>query len=119
MSPQRRSRPAFDAADLCVLPYRDGVSFLHGTFHAALAHGVPIVTTRPRLPLPELVDGGNVLLVPPEQPEALAEAITQLAGAPGLRRMLREGAKTLSEQFRWEKIAADTLALYRSMDAGN
>ena len=30
----------FWAADLCVLPFRDGASFLHGTFHAALAHGM-------------------------------------------------------------------------------
>jgi glycosyltransferase involved in cell wall biosynthesis len=105
------------AADLCVLPFRDGVSFLHGTFHAALAHGVPILTTRPRLPLPELVDGENVLLVPPENPEALAKAIAHLAAAPDLRRTLAAGARTLSEQFRWPKIAADTLALYRTIGA--
>ncbi len=115
--PTEEVSAGFDAADLCVLPYRDGVSFLHGTFHAALAHGAPILTTRPRLSLPELVDGGNVLLVPPEQPAALAEAIAQLAGAPDLRRTLGEAAKTLSEQFRWEKIAADTLALYRRLGA--
>jgi glycosyltransferase involved in cell wall biosynthesis len=108
---------SFDAADLCVLPYRDGASFLHGTFHAALAHGVPIVTTCPRIPLPELIDGGNVFLVPPEQPTALAEAITQLAGAPALCRTLADGAKLLSAQFRWETIAADTLALYQRLGA--
>lgn len=113
--PAEEVTASFEAADLCVLPYRDGVSFLHGTFHAALAHGAPILTTRPRLSLPELVDGGNVLLAPPEQPVALAEAITELAGEPGLRRRLGEGAKILSEQFRWEKIAADTLELYRGL----
>jgi glycosyltransferase involved in cell wall biosynthesis len=106
---------SFLAADLCVLPFRDGVSFLHGTFHAALAHGVPIITTRPRLRLPELVHGGNVFFVPPEQPQALAEAITHLASTPDLRRALGEGAKALSELFRWEKIAADTLELYHTV----
>ena len=103
------------SADLCVLPYRDGVSFLHGTFHAALAHGAPILTTRPRVPLPELVDGDNVFLVTPEQPAVLAEAIVQLAGAPEVRYALAEGARVLSQQFRWEKIAAATLALYQSI----
>jgi glycosyltransferase involved in cell wall biosynthesis len=106
---------SFLAADLCVLPFREGASFLHGTFHAALAHGVPIITTRPRASLPELVHGSNVFLVPPEQPQALAAAITQLASAPDLRRILGDGAKTLSEQFRWEKIAADSLDLYRTI----
>lgn len=113
--PTEEVTASFAAADLCVLPYRDGVSFLHGTFHAALAHGVAIVTTQPRVPLPELVDRVNVFLVPPEQPAVLAEAITQLAGAPDLRRTLAGGAKILSEQFRWEKIAVDTLALYQSL----
>ena len=108
----------FQAADLCVLPFRDGVSFLHGTFHAALAHGVPILTTQPRVSLPELVSGGNVLLAPPDDPQALAQAIAQLAASPELRRTLAEGAESLSAQFRWDRIAADTLALYRSLGAG-
>jgi glycosyltransferase involved in cell wall biosynthesis len=106
---------SFLATDLCVLPFRDGVSFLHGTFHAALVHGLPIVTTQPRVLLPELVDGGNVCLVPPEQPKALGEAITRLTDAPDLRRALGEGAKTLSELFRWDRIAADTLDLYHTI----
>ena len=103
---------SFLAADLCALPFRDGASFLHGTLHAALAHGVPIVTTQPRVALPELVHGENIYLVPPEDPQALAQAIAGLAQAPELRRRLGEGAKALAEQFRWPKIAADTLALY-------
>ncbi len=109
---------SFLAADLCVLPFREGVSFLHGTFHAALAHGVPILTTQPRVHLPELVDRENILLVPPEDPQALAEAINRLAAEPDLRRTLGSGARLLSEQFRWEKIAADTLDLYRALGAG-
>ena len=108
---------SFAAADLCVLPFRDGASFLHGTFHAALAHGVPIVTTRPRLHLPELVHGENVFLVRPQDPPALAEAIRYLAGAPALRQTLGEGAQELSTQFRWDRIAGDMLELYRRLAA--
>ena len=110
--PPEEVTASFWAADLCVLPYRDGASLLHGTLHAALAHGVPIVTTRPRRPLPELVDGETVSLVPPEDPAALAEGIARLAADPRLRAALAEGACRLSEQFRWPKIAAETLALY-------
>jgi glycosyltransferase involved in cell wall biosynthesis len=105
----------FEAADLCVLPFRDGVSFLHGTLHAALAHGVPVLTTRPRLPLPELVEGENVWLVPPGDAAALAAAIERLAGDAALRQRLGAGAEVLSRRFRWETIAAETLALYQAL----
>jgi glycosyltransferase involved in cell wall biosynthesis len=115
--PAEEVTASFLASDLCVLPFRDGASFLHGTLHAALAHGVPILTTQPRVPLPELVNRENVLLVPPEDPEALTSAIGQLAADPDLRRRLGTGAQTLAEQFRWGRIAAQTLDLYRAIGA--
>jgi polysaccharide biosynthesis protein PslF len=34
------------SADICVLPFRDGATFQRGTLLAALAHGLPVVTTR-------------------------------------------------------------------------
>jgi glycosyltransferase involved in cell wall biosynthesis len=117
--PAEQVAASFLASDLCVLPFRDGVSFLHGTFHAALAHGVPILTTQPRVPLPELVNRENVLIVPPEDPQALAAAIGQLAAEPELRQRLGAGARILSERFRWDKIAAETLDLYRAIGAGS
>ena len=116
--PPEEVSASFAAADLCVLPYRDGVSFLHGTLHAALVHGVPIVTTQPRVTLPELQHEGNVYLVPAKQPEELAAAIAHLAADPNLRRTLAAGAEALSADFRWDKIAADTLDLYRSLRTG-
>jgi glycosyltransferase involved in cell wall biosynthesis len=116
--PAEEVSASFMAADLCVLPFRDGVSFLHGTFHAALAHGVPIITTRPQLDLPELSHGQNVWLVPPGDPEALARAIEALAARPEQRRALGQGARELAAHFRWPQIAADTLQLYREIGAG-
>ena len=113
--PAEEVSASFLAADLCVLPFRDGVSLLHGTLHAALAHGVPIVTTQPRLALPELIHGENAYLVPRQDPEALASATRRLAGDPGWRQTLGQGAKALSEEFRWDRIAAETLALYEGM----
>ncbi|MCA9970558.1 MAG: glycosyltransferase family 4 protein, partial [Anaerolineales bacterium] len=35
------------AADVMVMPYRDGVSLRRGTLMAALAHGRPLITTQP------------------------------------------------------------------------
>lgn len=116
--PAEEVSASFMAADLVVLPFREGVSFLHGTFHAALAHGAAIITTRPRIVLPELVEGENIVFVPPEDPHALAEAIVELAGEPGRRSALGKGARVLSGHFGWDQIAADTLHLYQAIGAG-
>ena len=103
------------ASDICVLPYRGGASFRRGSFMAALAHGLPIVSTRPRVDVPELRHGENILLVPPDAPVALAEAIAKLAEDPKLRRRLGEGAARLAQGFTWEKIAEKTEALYEEI----
>jgi len=116
--PAEEVTASFMGADICVLPYRDGASFLHGTFHAALVHGMPILTTQPRVDLPELIHGENIYLVAPDDAGALAAAIGQLAADQPLRQRIGAGAKVLAEMFRWEQIAADTLELYRAIGAG-
>ncbi len=98
------------ATDVCVLPYRDGVSFRRGTLHACLAHGRAIVTTQPALPLPQVRDGENMLLVPPRNPRALAEAARRLYQNPALRARLERGAAALAAEFTWERIARRTAA---------
>jgi glycosyltransferase involved in cell wall biosynthesis len=103
------------ASDICVLPYRDGASFRRGSFMAALAHGLPIVSTRPRVDVPELRHGENILLVPPDAPVALAEAIARLAADARLRCRLGEGAARLAQDFTWGKIAEKTKALYEEI----
>jgi len=103
------------ASDVCVLPYRDGASFRRGSFMAALAHGLPIVSTRPRVDVPELRQGENILLVPPDAPVALAEAIARLAEDANLRRRLGEGAARLAQDFTWDRIAEKTKALYEEI----
>jgi glycosyltransferase involved in cell wall biosynthesis len=121
------------ASDICVLPYRDGASFRRGSLMAALAHGLPIVTTFADFPpsspvppspelesgimnsaaLPRLRDGENVLLVPPDDPGALGEAISRLVSLPELRARLSHGAFELAQHFTWNKIAERHLKLYR------
>jgi glycosyltransferase involved in cell wall biosynthesis len=103
------------ACDAVVLPYRDGVSFRRGSFMAALAHGCPVITTHPATPLPELRDGVNVRLVPPESASAIVLAVTELLDAPELRARLGQGAHALSALFRWETIAVKTLEFLQSV----
>jgi glycosyltransferase involved in cell wall biosynthesis len=97
------------ATDMCVLPYRDGVSFRRGTLHACLAHGRAVVTTRPAMPLSEVQDGDNMLLVEPRDPEGLAEGVIRLATDPALRARLETTAAALAAEFTWKRIAKRTL----------
>ncbi len=104
---------SFWAADICVLPYRDGVSFRRGTLMAALAHGMPVVSTYPRVEIGQIVEGENMALAPPDEPEPLADKIREVAASAELRQRLARGASELSRLFSWEAIAEETLALYR------
>lgn len=109
---------AFSACACVALPYRDGASFRRGTLMAALVHGCAIVTTLPRVHIPELKHGQNVLLVPPDDPIALADAVARVVGDEPLRRTLQQGAVALSALFRWDRIAQETAAVYeRAMRA--
>ena len=110
--PPEEVSAGFGAADICVLPYRDGASFRRGSFLAALTHGMPIVTTQPRVPLPALAHGQNVWLVPPRDPKALSEALALLAEERHLRQTLGHGARQLSRQFDWQQIASRTTEVY-------
>ncbi|MBK7897710.1 MAG: glycosyltransferase family 4 protein [Anaerolineaceae bacterium] len=106
------------AADLLVMPYRDGASLRRGTLMAALAHGRPLITTAPTAPTPQLVSGENCCLVPMGDVAALGTAVQTLTNDAALRQKLGHGAAKLADQFSWEKIAAETAAFYQTLLAG-
>jgi glycosyltransferase involved in cell wall biosynthesis len=106
--PTEHVSAALLSADVVILPYRDGISFRRGSLHAALAHGCPIISTAPRTPLAELSQGENILLVPPEMPEAIGQAAQRLHRDPELRKRIGQGASILAEQFTWVRIAERT-----------
>jgi glycosyltransferase involved in cell wall biosynthesis len=105
------------AADVVVMPYRDGVSFRRTTLIAALRHGCPVVSTTPNNAsfIPEIRPGENMLLASPNDAPALAQTIAPLAGDAVLREKLANGAKQLGGLFEWNKIAQDTAGLYQSL----
>ena len=107
------------AADCAVLPYREGATLRHGSLMAALAHGLPIVSTLasagvevdPGL-FPMLRDGESALLVPPEEPVRLAASVERVMTDRELRLRLAQGAIQLSKQFTWDAIARRHLEVY-------
>ena len=110
------------AADCAVLPYREGASLRHGSLMAALAHGLPIVsTTLIGCPadaikqFPMLEDGENALLTPPESPVRMADAIAHLMTGTALHSRLASKAAVLSREFEWETIAQGHVLAYRGL----
>jgi glycosyltransferase involved in cell wall biosynthesis len=79
----------------------------------AMAAGVPLVAASTGS-LPEVVDaprGG--LLVPPDDPPALAAAVQRLLDSPGERDALSRSARTSAERFRWSSVATDHLSFLK------
>ncbi|MBN1220209.1 MAG: glycosyltransferase [Anaerolineae bacterium] len=105
------------AADVVVMPYRDGVSFRRTTLIAALRHGCPVVSTAPAdlTLIPEIRPAENMLLAPPGDAPALAAIIAPLVGDMAWRNKLSQGAKELGNLFEWAKIAGDTTDLYHAL----
>lgn len=104
------------AADCVALPFRDGASFRRGSLLAALTHGAAVVTTTPRRASaasgPHLIDGKNVLLVPPDDSIALATVLRRVTHDDALRMHVGSGARALGAHFKWEEIAQQHERVY-------
>jgi starch synthase len=84
----------------------------------AMACGTAVAASRVG-GIPEVVaDGENGLLVPPDDPAALAAAINTLVRDPDLAATMgRKGRERAVAEFGWPAIAAQTVALYRDLVA--
>jgi glycosyltransferase involved in cell wall biosynthesis len=80
----------------------------------AMACGVPVISTTGG-GLPEVV-GDAGILVPPGDPQALAQAVTALLEDPRRARALGEaGYRRVRRFFTWQRAAAQTAAVYREV----
>ena len=70
--------------------------------------------------IPEVVDDGVTgLLVPPDDPASLADALNRLLRGPGrAQAMGLAGRERAVTEFSWDTVAAQTAALYRELAAG-
>ena len=106
-------------SDAALLPFATGASTGRSTLMAALAHGLPVVTTCDPANLPaDFRDGENLLLAPVGSEAAFIDATRRVAQDAALRARLSHGARHLSETvFAWPIIARQTLALpaYRNV----
>jgi alpha-maltose-1-phosphate synthase len=86
----------------------------------AMACGTAVVASKVG-GIPEVVaDGETGLLVPPDEPEALAESINALTRDPErAKAMGAAGRERAATKFDWTKIAEQTAELYRSVVEGH
>jgi glycosyltransferase involved in cell wall biosynthesis len=104
----------FANARLVVFPYRETDG--SGALQLAYSFGKPVIATSVGI-LPEIVEEGiNGFLVPPEDPEALANAINRFLGLPRYEtdKMGKMSSLLAEKLYGWDRIARMTLQLYRS-----
>jgi glycosyltransferase involved in cell wall biosynthesis len=102
-----RATGALDAADLSLhlcacdvmlQPYIDGVTSRRGSTMAALAHGVPVITTIGPLTEPLWAESKAVALVPVEDVKALVETTKRLLPDAAVRNNMSRAARTLYDE---------------------
>ena len=99
------------ALDIFVLPsHSEGVSL---ALLEAMAASLPVIATRVG-GLPEVVtDGENGLLIPPQDPEALATALERLLADPDLAQKLGGNArKQVEANFSLERLGREINEIY-------
>lgn len=100
--------PIYSAAQVFCLP-----SFYEGFGLPpleAMACGTPVVVSN-RASLPEVV-GGAALLVDPDDPTSIADALQRVIGDPALADDLRQRGLERAGEFSWRETARRTLAIY-------
>jgi glycosyltransferase involved in cell wall biosynthesis len=93
------------AADVVVLPFRDGASYRRGSLMAAIQQECAIITTYPTHSESPFTSD-NMCLVLSDNSTALANAIETVAADPQLRSQLQSGVGQLKELFDWQIIAS-------------
>lgn len=113
----KRLATELSACDAVVLPYElrrptRALASASAALLDALSTGTPVIASRVRALEEFIIDGDNGLLVPPDDPNALAEALRTLRDDGALRGRLREGARATAAQRSPTAAAEVMVALY-------
>ena len=91
-------------ADVVVLPYESREQVTSGVLIEAVAAGKPVVATAFPHAVELLADGAG-LVVPHNDPEALAEALRRVLTEPGLAASMSGRSNEVAPQLRWSAVA--------------
>jgi len=104
----------FQRSTLVVLPYTV-MSGMSGVLNVAYAFGKPVVVSDVGGLDEAVEDGKNGLLVPPGDPQALADAIIQLLDDQILRSKMEANVKKKADDLSWDNVAKKTMDLYNEI----
>jgi phosphatidylinositol alpha-1,6-mannosyltransferase len=76
------------------------------------AHGLPVVGGRVAGALDAVIDGETGVLVDPEDPAAVAEALTRLLREPGLARQMGLAGRRRALELSWPRAAAQVESVH-------
>jgi glycosyltransferase involved in cell wall biosynthesis len=104
----------FQRASVVVLPYIEGTQT--GIIPIAYAFKKPVVATCVGS-IPEIVDNGITgYIVPPKDPNSLAETIIKILSNKNLRKQMGENAyKKMNTELSWNAIAEKTVKVYEEI----
>lgn len=80
----------------------------------AMAKGVPIITSNLSA-MPEIVGEGNAIFINPYRVEEITQAIIELLIDHSLRKTIKDRGIKRAKEFKWEKTAHETLAVYEEL----
>jgi glycosyltransferase involved in cell wall biosynthesis len=83
----------------------------------ALACGTPVISTRVG-GIPDYVDASSGWLLPPNDADAAFELVKRVAANREILGAMRQRARARAETFSWDRIAAQILAAYERVRAG-
>lgn len=81
----------------------------------AMAAGCPVITTDTHGNRDFCTDGVNCLMVPQNDPEALAATIRRLLGDPVLQSQLSQAGLETARDYRWRRILDDLASYYSAV----
>jgi glycosyltransferase involved in cell wall biosynthesis len=81
----------------------------------AARYGVPTVGSAVPGLRDSILDGETGLLVPPDDPARLFDALSRLLGDAAYRQRLGENARQWANTFRWANAAAETLRVIETL----
>jgi glycosyltransferase involved in cell wall biosynthesis len=100
------------AADIYITPYRQEAQIVSGTLAIALGAGKAIIST-PYWHAKELLADHRGVIVPFENPEAIAVAVLHLLDNEGERHAMRKRAYLHSRETIWSKTAQKYMASFQ------
>ena len=100
---QQAKRREFEAADIFL--NTNHIDNTPVSVIEACASGLPVVSTNVGGMSDLLADGESGLLVPDDDDEAMAAAVTRLLTDPGLAERLSRNGRSLAERCDWKKVS--------------